>query len=106
MDKLKKLFGITPLEAEEDNQNTSTIPEFNGKTDEEQQKKIVSMFREVFNTEHGKIVLGIILEDLYYFNTCGDDEARALNNYAKVLISQRLGFNDNKEKIDHLFDGL
>lgn len=105
MDGLKKLFGVTPLEAEESPKNQSAIPEFNGMTDEEQQKKIVSMFREVFKTEHGKLVLGIILEDLYYFNTCNDDEARALNNYAKVLISQRLGFNNNKAKIDHLFEG-
>lgn len=84
--------------------NKGGLPGYEELTPEEQNKKLQNMFKEVFGTRHGKIVLGVILEDLYYFDTCTNDEARALNNYAKSLISQRLGFNENKKLVDRLFE--
>lgn len=70
--------------------------------EDEQNEQLKRIFREVFSTENGRIVLTVLLEDMYYFKPCNDDEARALNNYAKALISQRLGINDNKKIIDRI----
>ena len=78
------------------------LPGFENLTPDEQEKQLQKMFREVFSTPHGKIVLGIILEDLYYFNPCAHDETRALNNYAKYLLAQRLGINNHTKIIDSL----
>lgn len=98
------VFGITPLEEEREKAEKDGIPEFKGMTIEQQTKRITELFREVFGDYKGKIVLGIMLEDLYYFRDCKNDEARALNNYAKILISQRLGFNDNSKRVESLFN--
>lgn len=105
MHDMAEVFGLTPLDKEEAaaKKEKSNIKEFNDRDPAQNAKRISQLFREVFGTEHGKIVLGIILEDLYYFRECGNDEARTLNNYAKTLISQRLGFNDNKKRVDDLF---
>lgn len=105
MPDMKDVFGLPPLdrELEEERKERSNISEFNNRDPEQNARKIRQLFQEVFGSDHGKIVLGIILEDLYYFRDCGNDEARALNNYAKTLISQRLGFNDNKKRVDSLF---
>lgn len=104
MHGMEEVFGLTPLEKEEEQDQKNVLPEFKDLDPAEQLKKINKLFREVFNTHNGKIVLGIILEDLYYFDNCSNDEARALNNYAKTLISQRLGFNDHNTRVDNLFN--
>lgn len=88
---------------EEKKPDNGGLPGYESLTPEEQNKKLQKMFREVFGTKHGRIVLTVILEDLYYFKDCQNDEDRALSNYSKALISQRLGFNDNKKNIDRLF---
>lgn len=80
------------------------LPGFEKLTPEEQNKQMVKMFNEVFSTPHGKIVLGVILEDLYYFSTCTNDESRALNNYAKALLSQRLGKKDHMKITSMMID--
>lgn len=97
-------FGTTPLEKETERKKQENLPEFNNMDPAKQQLKINRLFQEVFGTHDGKIVLGIILEDLYFFRDCSNDESRALNNYAKTLISQRLGFNDNNKRVDNLFN--
>lgn len=102
---LNKMFGKTPLEVEaEENKVLKKygIPGHKEETPEQQNKELVKMFRNVFSTPNGKIVLGVILEDLYYFKQCKNDEDRALNNYAKALIQTRLGINDNYNFIDHI----
>lgn len=105
MTELNNMFGTTPLEKEAEKQKIKeSVAEFSGLDPQQQAKKIIEMFREVFGTDHGKIVLGLILEDLYYFRDCTNDEARALNNYAKILLGQRLGFNNNKKRVDALFN--
>lgn len=103
MNTLEEMFGETPLEKEQKKLKDGAA-EFRELDEEAQAKKINQLFQNVFSTEDGRTVLGIILEDLYYFSSCTNDEARALNNYAKTLISQRLGFNDNKKKVDRLFN--
>lgn len=67
---------------------------FENLSPEEQNKELQKIFREVFSTEKGKIVLNVLLDDLQYFRVCKSDADTALNNYAKVLIGVRMGFTD------------
>ena len=99
---MKDALGEEEVTLENKKKTTGGLPGFENLDEEEQAKQMKKMFREVFGTPHGKIVLGVILEDLYYFSACHNDEARALSNYAKCLISNRLGINDHKKRIDNL----
>lgn len=96
------VLGMKELEVEKKEKGYGGLPGYENLTPEEQNKKLVNMFKEVFSTPHGKIVLGVILEDLYYFSPCNNDESRALNNYAKCLLAARLGISDHKKIIDRL----
>ena len=101
---MKDVLGGEALEVDKKQQNSGGLPGYEALSPEEQNKKLQKMFREVFGTKHGRIVLTVILEDLYYFDQCNNDEARALANYAKALIGRRLGLNDNKRNIDCILD--
>ena len=90
------------LDAKEDTKIKSNIPDFDGLTPYQAQKKLQKYFREVFSSEHGKIVLGAILEDLYYFDGTNSERTAALSDYAKRLLSDRLGINNNYEIINAL----
>lgn len=72
----------------------SALPEFRGLTSEQAAEKEQRIFREVFGTRNGQIVLTQILTDLKYFGRCNDMESTALSNYAKYLLQERLGIND------------
>jgi hypothetical protein len=63
-------------------------------TDEEKNKLLVAACRRVFSTEDGKIVLNMLLTDLYYFTAAPDEGGEALNEYAKFFIRERLGVRD------------
>lgn len=71
---------------------------------EEQDKQIVKLFREVFSTDSGRIVLHQILTDLRYFSECSTDSEVCLNNYAKFMIKNRLKINNTKVMTDSLID--
>jgi hypothetical protein len=49
----------------------------------------------VFGTPQGARALKIILEDLHFFHWTDNEAQRALNEYAKFLIRERLGATDN-----------
>lgn len=83
--------------------NIGGLPGYENLTAAEQNVKLQEMFREVFGSENGKIVLGVILEDLYYFSSTNNEATAALSNYAKTLLAQRLGINNTKRIIDELF---
>ena len=83
--------------------NRARIP---GENEEEINKNLIRYFREVFSTDKGRAVLNVILTDLHYFDVCTDDEDRALSNYAKMLISSRLGMVDTVAITDSLFSGI
>lgn len=76
-----------------------------GETEEEQFKNMQRFFREVFSTEKGKTVLNIILTDLHYFDLCKTEGEVALNNYAKLLIHDRMGLNDTVNITECLLKG-
>lgn len=100
----RDVFGEEEVLLDKENKVYGGLPGFENLDPEEQAKQLRKMCREVFGTPHGRIVLGVILEDLYYFKGCANDETRALNNYAKFLISERLGINNNKKIIDSLLN--
>lgn len=70
----------------------------------EQDKEITRLFRSVFSTEDGRIVLNQLLIDLRYYSECVSDSDIALNNYAKFMINQRLKINNIKDRTDALID--
>lgn len=78
------------------------LPGYEKLSPAEQNAEMIRMFRRVFDTKEGRIVLGIILEDLHYFVQCTNPDAAALNNYAKILLQKRLGINKTMEIIDAL----
>ena len=51
-------------------------------------REIERLFRTVFSTTDGKIVLTAILEHLGYFDQAPNDEARVLRNAANWLAGQ------------------
>ena len=81
------------------------LPGFERLTPEEQAKEERRMFREVFGTPHGKIVLTQILIDLKYFGVCHGEGEEALNNYAKYLLQERLDINDTHKIVTALMGG-
>jgi hypothetical protein len=56
--------------------------------------RLVAVCRRVFGTPEGKVVLNMLLTDLYFFDRTRGPEDGALNNYAKFLIRERLGAGD------------
>jgi hypothetical protein len=57
-------------------------------------ERLAETCRRVFGTPEGKIVLNMLLTDLYFFDRTHDTDEDALNNYAKFLIRERLGVGD------------
>lgn len=76
-----------------------------GKTPEEKEVYIQKYFREVFGSAQGKAVLNILLTDLHYFDICEDAEDMYLSNFAKHLLSNRMGLKDTVAITDCLFNG-
>jgi len=70
------------------------IPGFETATEAEQKKQLQRIFREVFSTEQGKIVFNVLLEDMRLFTLCATEQDKALCEYAKFMISERMGIND------------
>jgi hypothetical protein len=60
----------------------------------EKNDRLVGVCRNVFGTPEGKIVLNMLLTDLYFFDRTRDSEEDVLNNYAKFLVRERLGVSD------------
>ena len=60
----------------------------------EAEKEVKRLFSRVLGTDEGKIVLTMILEDLYYFDVAATPEQVALKNYATMLL-RKLGDLDN-----------
>ena len=89
------------------NENKGGIPGFENEPIEKQEKELRRMYKNVFSTPEGKIVLTTMLEDLKYFAPCHTDDERPLNNYAKHLICNRLGIANSFERTESLLsEGL
>jgi hypothetical protein len=63
-------------------------------TEEEKNKLLVETCQRLFSTGDGRIILNMLLTDLYYFTAAPDEGGEALNEYAKFFIRERLGVRD------------
>jgi hypothetical protein len=68
----------------------------------EQNERLVATCVRVFGTEEGKIVLNTLLTDLCLYEPADSKRERALNEYAKFFIRERLGVRDTKALTDYI----
>jgi len=52
--------------------------------------------RKVFSTPDGKIVLNMLMTDLFLYERTLNDRQNILNDYAKFFIQERLGVSSKK----------
>jgi hypothetical protein len=71
-------------------------------TAKERNEVLVETFRKVFSTEEGKIVLNTLLTDFCLLKNTSVEQERALNEYAKFFIRERLGVSDTKALTDFI----
>jgi hypothetical protein len=102
MDKLEKDLD----EFMQENKENQGLPGYKDLSPEEQNKKLQQLFKNVFSSYEGKIVLTQILEDLCFFKKCRNDDENSLCNYAKYLMANRLGINDNFSIIGKLLNNI
>jgi len=67
---------------------------------EERRRLLTETCGRVFGTEDGKTVLNMLLTDLRLFESAGTEREKALNEYAKFFIRERLGVRDTKALTD------
>jgi hypothetical protein len=68
---------------------------FKDMAEREQMAEIRRLFRKVFATPDGAIVLSAILQDLGWNKETTTTEAGALKNYASHLLQERLGITND-----------
>jgi hypothetical protein len=76
------------------------LPGYNEATEEEQIAALREYFQRVFTTEDGRIVLNALLADLFFFQDATTDAQKALSEYAKYFIRERLGITNTLEITD------
>jgi hypothetical protein len=64
------------------------------KREEQEKRKKREVLLEVFGTPRGAEALNILLEDMRFFHWTNTEGERALNEYAKFLVRERLGVVD------------
>jgi hypothetical protein len=64
---------------------------FRGNVNKKTPPQLQQLFRRVFLSPDGQQVLRELLNDWCFFDICKTDSQRALNEYAKVFIHDRLG---------------
>lgn len=67
------------------------LPGYENETEDKQAQELRRIFRSVFSSKEGAIVLNALLMDWYYFELCTTESKKALNEYAKYFIRERLG---------------
>lgn len=82
------------------------LPGYETAKPEEQAEALRKVFKRVFTTEDGRIVLNAILNDLYYFDKVRTEAESALNNYAKFLVGERLGAGKTLSITDSILNNL
>lgn len=82
------------------------IPGFEKAETKEQKKAIQTMFRKVFSTPEGKVVLNILLSDLRYYRPAQNEADYALCEYGKKLLRERLGLEDTAAITDCIINAL
>lgn len=76
-------------------QHKQGIPGFENSSEEDQKIMMHRIFNRVFNTPDGRIVFNWILNDLHYFTPAENEYEKALVNYGKILVLDRMGITDS-----------
>jgi len=71
-------------------------------TPQQQNEMLVEACRKVFGSVEGKIVLNMLLTDLFLFEDAITERDRALNEYAKFFIRERMGVRGTKSLTDFI----
>ena len=90
----------------ERNKRVCELPGFETATPEEQYKELQKTFKRVFKSEDGRIVLNALLKDLFYFDSGASDAEKALCEYAKFFVRERLGIKKTLAITDAFLSNL
>lgn len=90
----------------ERNKGRCELPGFETARADEQYEELQKTFRRVFKSADGKIVLNALLKDLYYFDAATSDAEKALCEYAKFFIRERLGVKKSLSITDAFLSNL
>lgn len=82
------------------------LPGFQTATKDEQYKELQKTFKRLFKSSDGKIVLNALLKDLFYFDTAASEAEKALCEYAKFFIRERLGIKKTLDITNAFLDYL
>ena len=82
------------------------LPGFETARPDEQNKELQKTFKRVFQSTDGKIILNALLKDLYYFDAATSDAEKALCEYAKFFIRERLGVKKTLSITDAFLSNL
>ena len=82
------------------------MPGYETSSPDEQIKALRKTFKRVFKTEDGKIVFNALLNDLFYFTEAKTEAEKALCEYAKFFLRERLGIVKTLDITDSLIDNL
>ena len=90
----------------ERNKRSCELPGFETARPDEQNKELQKTFKRVFQSTDGKIILNALLKDLYYFDAATSDAEKALCEYAKFFIRERLGVKKTLSITDAFLSNL
>jgi hypothetical protein len=82
------------------------LPGYDRANTDKKKKEINRLFQSIFMTEKGKVCLNILLSDLRFFRPCESVEDKALSEYAKVFLRERLGIEDTSVITDAIIKTL
>jgi hypothetical protein len=82
------------------------LPGYDRANTDKKKKEINRLFQRIFMTEEGKVCLNILLSDLRFFRPCESVEDKALSEYAKVFLRERLGIEDTSVITDAIIKTL
>lgn len=82
------------------------LPGYDRANTDKKKKEINRLFQSIFMTAEGKICLNILLSDLRFFRSCESVEEKALSEYAKVFLRERLGVEDTSVITDAIIKTL
>ncbi|AAS11640.1 MULTISPECIES: hypothetical protein [Treponema] len=82
------------------------IPGYETSSPDEQIEALRKTFKRVFKTEDGKIIFNALLNDLFYFTEAKTEAEKALCEYAKFFLRERLGIIKTLNITNSLIDNL
>lgn len=88
------------------NRGACELPGFETARPEEQRAELQKTFKRVFQSADGKIVFNALLKDLFYFDAATSDAEKALCEYAKFFIRERLGIKKTLSITDAILSNL